>query len=113
MSPQQKKEFVEAVIELVSLIPEGRVTNYGVLARAAGHPGYARMAGNVLAGRYGNISALPAHRVTACGGRLSGSRAFAPGEMEQRLRAEGIGIRCGKVIDYRKHLWDPIRDFVQ
>ncbi len=113
MSPQERTEFVQAIVELVAMIPPGRVTNYGILARAAGRPGYARMAGNILAGRYGAVSALTAHRVTASGGRLSGARAFAPGEMERLLRSEGIEVRCGKVVNYRKYLWDPIRDFIQ
>ncbi|MCC8034392.1 MAG: MGMT family protein [Rikenellaceae bacterium] len=112
MDAARKREFVNAIVQLAALIPHGRVTNYGTLARAAGYPAMSRMVGMVLAGRYGQVSGLPAHRVTASGGRLSGAGAFAPGEMEQMLRAEGVEIRRGKVVDYTRYFWDPLKELV-
>ncbi|MCD7968942.1 MAG: MGMT family protein [Alistipes sp.] len=112
MDTAQKNEFITAIFELVALIPPGRVTNYGTLARAAGYPALARMVGRILSGRYGTVPGLPAHRVTASGGRLAGARAFSPGEMEHKLREEGVEVRRGKVIGYARYYWDPVQELI-
>lgn len=82
--------FTEAAIEVIEAIPPGEVTTYGEIAAEAGFPGAARAVGNLLRTTPG----LPWWRVTAASGRL------VPGietEHAQRLRAEGITVKNGKV----------------
>ncbi len=66
-------------------IPRGKVSTYGAIARAAGHPGAARQVVWALRHSHG----LPWHRVLAAGGRIA-----LKGEsgLEQRFRLEAEGV---------------------
>jgi methylated-DNA-protein-cysteine methyltransferase related protein len=78
--------------DTIRLIPKGKVSSYGEVARAAGFPGRARQV--VWALR--NARGIPWHRVVGAGGKI-----MLPGEngLEQRLRleTEGIMFRAGRV----------------
>jgi alkylated DNA nucleotide flippase Atl1 len=93
------EEYVEAVLELVEQIPEGRVMSYGAIAEALGRGG-PRQVGSVMA-LYGGV--VPWHRVVAANGRV------VPGhevEALRRLRAEGTPLR-GDKVDMRAATWRP------
>lgn len=45
MSKIDKEDFVRAVYEVVRLIPSGRATSYGAIARAIGYPDLSRLVG--------------------------------------------------------------------
>jgi methylated-DNA-protein-cysteine methyltransferase-like protein len=101
------QERVAAVLRAVRRIPRGRVATYGDVARAAGLPGRARLAGRVLRDAPASAS-LPWHRVVGAGGRLSVG-AFAPhAALTQRLRLEREGVRFtrGGRVDLRSHRVD-------
>ena len=78
--------------DTIRLIPKGKVSSYGEVARAAGFPGRARQV--VWALR--NARGIPWHRVVGAGGKI-----MLPGEngLEQRMRleTEGIMFRAGRV----------------
>lgn len=103
-------DFFERVYRVASLIPEGRVTSYGAIARAIGAPGSARMVGYAM-----NASSdrpdVPAHRVVNRIGMLSGKHHF-PGSrlMEQLLENEGVEVVNDQVRNFDKHFWDPITE---
>jgi methylated-DNA-protein-cysteine methyltransferase-like protein len=83
-------DFETAVREVLTALKPGDVVTYGEIAAEAGFPGAARAVGNVLRGSEG----LPWWRVVNASGRL------VPGherEHAQRLRAEGVTIKNGKV----------------
>jgi methylated-DNA-protein-cysteine methyltransferase-like protein len=83
-------DFETAVREVLTALRPGDVVTYGEIAAEAGFPGAARAVGNVLRGSEG----LPWWRVVNASGRL------VPGherEHAQRLRAEGVTIKNGKV----------------
>ena len=83
-------DFEEAVREVLTALKPGDVVTYGEVATEAGFPGAARAVGNILRGSDG----LPWWRVVNAAGRL------VPGherEHAQRLRAEGITVKNGKV----------------
>lgn len=83
--------FAERVTAAVAALEEGEVVSYGEIAAQVGSPGAARAVGNVLAASEG----LPWWRVVAADGRL------APGKearQAQRLRAEGVVVRDGRVV---------------
>ena len=82
---------------MVGAIPRGTVSTYGAVARAAGLPGRARLAGRALKLCPDGLS-LPWHRVVGAGGRI----VFPVGsaqhrEQARRLRAEGVVVKQGRV----------------
>jgi alkylated DNA nucleotide flippase Atl1 len=84
-------DFEDAVRTTVEHIPAGEISTYGEVAAESGFPGAARAVGNLLR----TTSGLPWWRVIAANGRL------VPGlepEHAQRLRAEGVPIRNGRVV---------------
>ncbi len=92
---------------LVSRIPKGKVTTYGLLAKAAGMPKGARMVGWILNRQKFNTG-LPAHRVVNRNGQLSGKMHFeTPGLMAQLLINEGVPVKNDKIRNFNKYLWIP------
>lgn len=88
---------LEAIWQVVYAIPRGRAATYGTVARAAGLPGRARLAGFALRVAPEELN-LPWHRVVGAGGRIvfpSGSRPHR--EQARRLRAEGVPMAAGRV----------------
>jgi O-6-methylguanine DNA methyltransferase len=103
--------FFARVCDVVARIPPGRVTTYGLIARALGAPRASRGVGwalrSVTAATVGPL-AVPAHRVVNREGRLTGRRHFAtPTAMEERLRSEGVAFVGPYQVDLEAHLWDP------
>lgn len=79
--------------EVVADLAPGEVVSYGEVARRAGRPGAARAVGGFLA-EHGVD--LPWWRVVRADGSLAVDK---PTEQQRRLRAEGIEIRSGRVVD--------------
>lgn len=82
--------FQQAIREALGHLEEGEVVTYGEIAAQAGFPGAARAVGNVLR----SSSGMPWWRVVASDGRLV--RGLEQ-EQAQRLRAEGIEVKEGRV----------------
>jgi len=87
---------LERILASARAIPPGRVTSYGRLAVHAGFPRGARLA--VAALRGADDETVPWHRILRADGRI----AFPPdhphhAEQAQRLRAEGVMVRNGRV----------------
>lgn len=89
-------EFTEDVIDVLRDLGPGHVVTYGEVAVEAGHPGAARAVGNLLRSSRG----LPWWRVVAADGRVN---PLAASEATERLRAEGVEVRDGRVIGPRRH----------
>lgn len=104
-----KVTFFQDVYEVVKLIPEGRVTSYGAIARYLGTTSSARMVGWALNTSYGEN--IPAHRVVNRNGLLTGKKYFGhPDRMKELLEREGIRIRNDQVQNYETLFWDPIKE---
>ncbi len=102
--------FFEDVYEVVKLIPRGRVTSYGAIARYLGTGMSARMVGWAMHAVRGN-SPVPAHRVVNSQGLLTGRVHFKPpSSMQRKLEREGIKIVNNQVQDFPQRLWDPTRE---
>jgi O-6-methylguanine DNA methyltransferase len=103
--------FFARVNDVVARIPPGRVTTYGLIARALGAPRASRGVGwalRAVAAATAGPLAVPAHRVVNREGRLTGRRHFAtPTAMEERLRSEGVAFVEPHRVDLDAHLWDP------
>ena len=81
----------------IRAIPQGKVSTYGGVARAAGMPGAARLVARVLRRGLG----LPWQRVLGAGGQIKLTGDFA---IEQRLRLEAEGVRFrGRKVDMKVH----------
>ncbi|MDR1056694.1 MAG: MGMT family protein [Prevotellaceae bacterium] len=93
--------------DIVRLIPYGRVTSYGAIARALGSAQSSRMVGWAM--NASHSADVPAHRVVNHCGLLTGKRHFASSDiMQQLLEEEGITINNDKVMDFKLLFWDPI-----
>jgi methylated-DNA-protein-cysteine methyltransferase-like protein len=88
---------LEAIWQVVCAIPRGRVSTYGAVARAAGLPRRARLAGFALRVAPGEMN-LPWHRVVGAGGRIVFPKSSRERkEQSKRLRAEGVAVTAGRV----------------
>ncbi len=76
------------VYDIVAQIPEGKVTTYGDIARALGHPGASRAIGRIL-NRNPNPVTTPCHRVIKSDGKLGGY-VFGTIKKKELLKKEGL-----------------------
>lgn len=101
-----KDNFYENVFDVVKLIPAGRVTSYGAIARYLGTGKSARMVGYALNQSF--QMDIPAHRVVNRNGMLTGKIHFPPERsMEDALRAEGMEVIDDQIVNFEKYFWDP------
>ena len=102
--------FFERVYAVAKLIPYGRVTSYGAIAKFIGAPKSARMVGYAMNGSIGEHD-VPAHRVVNRKGMLSGKHHFGGSRvMEQLLESEGITVKNDQVQDFEKVFWNPTEE---
>ncbi|NBB88212.1 MAG: cysteine methyltransferase [Bacteroidetes bacterium] len=103
-----QKDYYKRIYELVSQIPEGRVTNYGAIADALAL-GSARTVGYALSQSHKIAPLIPAHRVVNRKGELSGRHHFSPPErMAKLLEEEGVEIQNDAVVDFKNRFWSPL-----
>lgn len=99
--------FFDDVLDVVRLIPRGRVTTYGAIARYLGAAKSSRMVGYALNAAIQHDD-VPAHRVVNRIGLLTGRLHFAnPNLMKELLEAEGLTIIDNQVKQMERFLWDP------
>lgn len=109
-NPSDPIGFAERVYAVVEAIPVGRVTTFGLIARALGSPRSARIVGGALM-HTPEDRHIPAHRVVNRIGFLSGGWHFGhPDIMRDRLLAEGVPFKDEYTVDLVKVIWDPSSD---
>lgn len=102
--------FFDMVHEVTRLIPYGRVSSYGAIARYLGSGKSARMVGWAMNAAH-NVHDVPAHRVVNSTGLLSGRHHFGhPNRMQELLEAEGIVVIDNQVQDFERLLWEPLKE---
>jgi methylated-DNA-protein-cysteine methyltransferase related protein len=100
--------FFEKVYNVVRLVPKGRVTTYGAVAKYLGTGLSARMVGWALNGCHNVFPPVPAHRVINRNGLLTGKAHFpTPTLMQELLENEDIKVIDDEVQDFKKIFWDP------
>ncbi len=100
--------FFVKVYEVVKLIPYGKVTSYGAIARYIGTAGSSRMVGWAMNHSHSYDSDIPAHRVVNRNGMLTGRHHFGhPDIMQQLLENEGITVIDDRIQNFSTHFWDP------
>lgn len=96
--------FSESVYAMTSLVPMGKVTTYGAIARALGLPRASRAVGQAL-GANPNPIVVPCHRVVRSDGGLGG---YSGGEGQATkaslLAREGVQVSSG-TVDLAKFLF--------
>ena len=108
MDPNKHKDFFDMVFQVVKLIPKGRVTSYGAIAKYLGTGRSSRMVGWAM---HVSPKGVPAHRVLNRNGELTGKHHFAtPFLMQELLEKEGIKVVKDKVKNLEKHYWDPSKE---
>lgn len=106
--PSDKYSFFENVYEVARLIPKGRVTSYGAIAKYLGTGKSARVVGYAMNNAGAQIPPVPAHRVLNRNGLLTGRHHFNPPElMQQLLEKEGIKVENHQVKNFDNLFWDP------
>lgn len=105
------RNFFEDVFEVVRLIPRGRVTNYGSIAKYLGSGLSSRMVGWAMNASHIADPPVPAQRVVNRNGMLTGKHHFAtPTLMEELLEQDGVAVVKDKVVDFEKLFWDPAKE---
>jgi len=114
MPPGKRKtdtDFFQRVYDVTKLIPFGRVTSYGAIARFLGSGRSARMVGWALNASHVNPEFIPAHRVVNRNGILSGKLHFGNSStMQQLLENEGLVVEDDKIINFSERFWDPLKE---
>ncbi len=101
-------DFFEQVYQVVRLIPKGRVTSYGAIAKYLGAAKSSRVVGYAMNAAHNQTPKVPAHRVLNRNGQLTGKHHFAtPILMQELLEKEKIEIKNDIVVNFKELYWDP------
>ncbi|MGI0081335.1 MAG: MGMT family protein [Nitrososphaerales archaeon] len=109
-SDSKKKEKVSPIARKVydatSMIPRGRVSTYGAIARAIEREGASRAVGGILRANPWPIK-VPCHRVVHSDGTIGGYGGSEGTPRKIKLLArEGVRVRDGEIHDFKKILFD-------
>lgn len=107
------QDFYAQVYDIVRLIPIGRVTTYGAIARALGSGKSSRLVGLAMNHSHDIYPPVPAHRAVNRDGLLTGKFHFKDAiTMENLLKSEGIMIEKDKVQNLKQALWNPLDELI-
>ncbi|WMN11909.1 MGMT family protein [Marivirga salinae] len=105
---KEKNDFFDQVYQVVRLIPKGRVTSYGAIAKYLGAAKSSRVVGYAMNASH-SIENIPAHRVVNRNGLLTGKMHFeTPDTMQKALEAEGIQVKDDQIQNFKSIFWDPM-----
>ena len=103
------RQFFEDVYAVARLIPKGRVTSYGAIARYLGANRSSRLVGYAM--NNSGAKDVPAHRVVNRNGLLTGKHHFGdPDRMQELLESEGIEVKDDKICHFERIFWDPAKE---
>ncbi len=106
---QKTLNFFDKVYEVVRLIPYGRVTSYGAIAKYLGAAKSSRMVGYAMNSSHDKN--VPAHRVVNRKGLLTGKFHFdGTNLMQQLLENEGIQVIENQIQDFESKFCDPAKE---
>lgn len=98
-------ELARQILQVIALIPYGKVATYGQIAKLAGLAKHARLVGYVLK-KMDADTEIPWHRVINSQGKISMIKVNLQGENIQSLKllAEGVVV-IGDKINLKKYQW--------
>lgn len=98
--------FSSRVLELALQIPEGRVTTYGALARAAGGGAMASRSITSILAKFPNQRAIPWHRIVYAGGKVWLTPECEDGRREL-YELEGMIVnQKGRIVNFDEVFYD-------
>ncbi len=104
--------FFNDVFEVVKLIPYGRVTSYGAIAKYLGAAKSSRTVGYAMNAAHA-LPDIPAHRVVNRNGLLTGKHHFATlTRMQELLEQEGVEVNDDQIKNFDKLYWDPCKELL-
>ncbi|MFM2206531.1 MAG: hypothetical protein RL213_506 [Bacteroidota bacterium] len=107
------ESFFDQVYAVVRLVPKGRVTSYGAIAKYLGTARSSRMVGWAMNGSHDVRPKVPAHRVVNRNGLLTGKHHFdTPARMQELLEKEGVRVEDDRVMDFKRLFWDPAAELL-
>lgn len=99
--------FKQRVIEIVEMIPKGKVVSYGQVALLAGIPRAAQAVGQILH-NLENVEKIPWQRIINSRGRISTTCLEHTADLQRNiLLDEGIEVGKELDIDMEKYRWIP------
>jgi methylated-DNA-protein-cysteine methyltransferase-like protein len=100
------REFSQRVWELALSIPEGRVTTYGAIAKAAGAGGMASRSISPILSKFPNPNVIPWHRIVYAGGKVWSSPEYEK-KRKTLYKREGITVNTrGFIEDFDEIFYD-------
>jgi len=107
---EKSENFFDKVYEVTKLIPFGRVTSYGAIAKYLGAAKSARMVGWAMNASHYKED-VPAHRVVNRNGLLTGKLHFdGTNLMQQLLENEGVKVKDNQIQNFSEIFWDPYKE---
>lgn len=97
--------FKQQVFEIIKMIPKGRVTTYGAIAKAVGFPNHSRQVGNALRNYDKDF---PAHRVCSASGIISAESCIP--KFTEKLTKEGVEVKGNKIQNFKQIFWNPVEE---
>ena len=94
--------FSEQVYALTSLIPQGKVTTYKLLAQALHCKAYRAVGQALSKNPYAPL--VPCHRIVLSDGRLGGF-AFGKGKKQFLLEQEGVFVKDERIVNFSQNLY--------
>lgn len=103
------KTFSKRVVELVLMIPKGRVTTYGHIARAAGGSGQAARSITAILGKAYDAGEknIPFHRIVYAGGRVWVNDTYRAKRLKLYKQEKIVVNKKGFVENF----WDILYEF--
>ena len=98
----KNSSFSEKCYKLLRNVPKGKITTYKDLAKALKTKSY-RAVGTAM-NKNPYAPKVPCHRVINSSGKIGGFSA-GPKKKIAMLKKEGIEVKNGKVVDYKKFLY--------
>jgi methylated-DNA-protein-cysteine methyltransferase-like protein len=103
-----QKDFYTNVFDVVRLIPKGRATSYGAIAKYLGATRSSRVVGWAMNQSHSLKDKIPAHRVVNRLGVLTGKMHFkTPDTMQERLEFDGVKVKNDQIQNWKTVFWDP------
>ena len=103
--------FFEKVYDVARLVPYGRVTSYGAIAKYLGAARSARIVGYAM--NSSHTKDVPAHRVVNRIGLLTGKHHFeGTNLMQQLLENEGVKVIDNQIQNFEEVFWDPTKELL-
>jgi len=98
-----KSSFKEKCYQILSKVPEGKVTTYGDIASALNCRAY-RAVGRAMAENK-KLVVIPCHRVVRSDGSI-GQYALGPERKAELLQNEGVLVNGKKIENFREHRYE-------